>query len=71
MLTLFVYLYSKFVNVAKLAVQTGLLPLKEAINGKVEHTVTPEDNRDYLFVSALPITTHDPGNIFVNWYSST
>jgi len=33
---------SKSVNVAKLAVQTGLLPLKEAIHGKVEHTVIPK-----------------------------
>ena len=33
---------SKSVNVAKLAVQTGILPLKEAVHGKVEHTVIPK-----------------------------
>jgi pyruvate ferredoxin oxidoreductase beta subunit len=33
---------SKSVNVAKLAVQTGIWPLKEAVYGKVEHTVIPK-----------------------------
>ncbi len=33
---------SKSVNVAKLAVQTGLLPLKEAVYGEVKHTVMPK-----------------------------
>ncbi len=33
---------SKSVNVAKLAVQTGIWPLKEAVNGVVEHTIIPK-----------------------------
>ena len=33
---------SKSVDVARLAVQTGIWPLKEAINGKVTHTLIPK-----------------------------
>ena len=33
---------SKSVNVARLAVQTGIWPLKEAVNGVVEHTIIPK-----------------------------
>jgi len=33
---------SKSVEIAKLAVQTGLWPLKEAVDGIVEHTVVPK-----------------------------
>ncbi len=33
---------SKSVNIAKLAVQTGIWPLKEAVYGEVKHTVIPK-----------------------------
>ena len=33
---------SKSVEIAKLAVQTGIWPLKEAVHGEVEHTVIPK-----------------------------